>query len=388
MANDALLTHTKAWMLQHGWSEVSEGAAGWMWKNSAAKEDARKIAIVRDLANDSVAFNGVVQRLAAAHGTSKVEVERALRMWGTDVTMLRAANDIVITDTIPLAAGAVMVESARLMYRCSATAAIRLRPEIGGGYSKIGDELSNAVRMGHTERGSYLIPVYVKLSEPKDVVDSEQPFEGWERESNKAIETVESAERRMTRTFAQAMQAIHDHVLTPERLPKADEVMGLVSAGVTREFVSAIARVLAETAVAEFETRFEWAPSQPGPASMAKSVSIPAAAEEKLTETVRILKQSKRREFNVMTGPIVTVSKFPGDPNVYATIKTVRGGHPCNVSAFLPGIPLKTVTAWMTSGETVQLQGVVERQGGGLVVRKPQGFGPIALSADSADITG
>lgn len=381
MTGDALLTHTKSWMLQHGWNEVSEGAAGWMWKHTAAGEDARKIALARDLANDSVAFNGVVQRLAAEHGRPPTEVERALRMWGTDVTMLRAANDIVITDTIPLAAGAVMVESARLMYRSAATAAIRLRPEIGGGYSKVGDELSNAVRMGHTERGSYVIPVYVPLSDPKDVVDNDQPFEGWERESITEVGTVESAERRMTRTFAQAMQAIHDHVLTPEHLPKTDEVMGLVSAGVTREFVSAITRVLAEAAVAEFETRFEWAPSQPAPASMTKSVSIPAAAEEKLTETVRILKQSKRREFNVMTGPIVTVSKFPDDPNVYATIKTVRGGHPCNVSAFLSGIPLKTVTEWMTSGETVQLQGVVERQVGGLVVRKPQGFGPIALSA-------
>jgi len=294
MTGDALLTHTKSWMLQHGWSEISEGAAGWMWKHTAAGEGARKIAIARDLANDSAAFNGVVQRVAAEHGRPPTEVERALRMWGTDVTMLRAANDIVITDTIPLAAGAVMVESARLMYR---SAAIRLRPEIGGGYSKVGDELSNAVRMSHTERGSYVIPVYVPLSDPKDVVDNDQPFEGWERESITEIGTVESAERRMTCTRAQAMQAIHDHVLTSEHLPKTDDVMGLVSAGVTREFVSAITRVLAEAAVAEVETRFEWAPSQPAPASMTKSVSVPAAAEEKLTQTVRILKQSKRREF-------------------------------------------------------------------------------------------
>ncbi|GAD87060.1 MULTISPECIES: hypothetical protein [Nocardia] len=381
MSGDELVIHTKAWMLQHGWTEVSEGPAGWMWKHTAAGGDARKIAIVRNLANDSGAFNGVVQRLAAAHGAPTAEVERTLKMWGTDVTMLRAANDIVIAETIPLTAAAVMVESARLMYRCSATAAIRLRPEISGGYSKIGDDLSNTVRMGHTERGSYVIPVYVKLSDPKEVVDNEQPFEGLERESVATVEMVESAERRMTRTFAQAMQAIHDHVLTPEHLPRAEQVMGLVSAGVTREFVSAITRVLAEGAVAEFETRFEWAPSQPTPTRIAQSVSIPAAAEEKLTETIRILKRSKRREFNVMTGPIVTVSKFPDDPNVYATIKTVRGGHPCNVTAILPSLPLKTVTEWMTSGETVQLQGVVDRQGGGLVVRSPQGFGPIALPA-------
>lgn len=380
MSNDELLTHTKAWMLQHGWNEVSEGAAGWMWKHTAAGEDARKIAIVRDLANDSRAFHGVVQRLAAAHGTPTAEVERTLRMWRTDVTLLRAANDIEIAETIPLTAGAIMVESARLMYRCSATAAIRLRPEISGGYSKIGDDISNTVRMGHTERGSYVIPVYVKLSDPEEVVDDEQPpFEGLER---KSVSAVESAERRMTRTFAQAMQAIHDHVVTPEHLPRTDEVMGLVSAGVTREFVSAISRVLAEDAVAEFETRFEWASSQPTPARIVKSVSVPAAAQEKLIETVRILKRSKQREFNVMTGPIVTVSKFPDDPTVYATIKTVRGGHPCNVTAFLPGIPLKTVTGWMTSGETVQLQGVVDRQGGGLVVRSPHGFGPIALPAE------
>lgn len=95
--------------------------------------------------------------------------------------------------------------------------------------------------------------------------------------------------------------------------------------------MSAISRVLAEDAVAEFETRFEWASSQPVPTRIVKSVSVPAAAQEKLTEMVKILKRSKQREFNVMTGPIVTVSKFPADPTVYATIKTVRGGHPCNV---------------------------------------------------------
>ncbi|MBF6278558.1 MULTISPECIES: hypothetical protein [Nocardia] len=379
MSNDDLLTHTKAWMLQHGWNEVSEGAAGWMWRRTAPGEDPRKIALVRDLASDSVAFSGVVQRLAAAHGTPADEVERKLRWWDTDVTMLRAAKDIVIADTIPLTAGAVMVESARLMYRSSATAAVRLRSEISGGYSKFGDDISDTVRMGHTERGSYVIPVYVKLSDPEPVDDDEQPpLEGLERRS---VETVESVERRMTRTFAQAMQAVHDHVVTPEHLPKADEVVGLVSAGVTREFVSATGRVLAEDAVAEFETRFEWASSQPTPARIAKSVSVPAAAKEKLTETVRLLKRSKRREFNVMTGPIVTVSKFPGDPIVYATIKTVRGGHPCNVTAF-SRTPLKTVTEWMNTGETVQLQGVVDRGSSGLVVRNPEGFGPIALPTE------
>lgn len=380
MSNDELLSHTKAWMLQHGWNEVSEGPAGWMWKHTAAGEDTRKIAIVRNLSNDRRAFDGVVQRLAAAHEKPPAEVERTLRMWETDVHMLRAANDIVIAETIPLSAGAVMIESARLMYRSSATAAIRLRPEISGGYSKIGDEISEAVRMGHTERGSYVIPIYVRLSDPDEVPDDEQPpFDGLER---KSVESVESAERRMTRTFAEAMQAIHDHVLTPERLPRADDVMGLVSAGVTREFVSAITRVLAEDSVAEFETRFEWAASQPAPARIVKSVSVPVGAKEKLTETVKILKRSKKREFNVMTGPIVTVSKFPDDRTVFATIKTVRGGHPCSVTAFLPDFPLKAVTEWMTSGETVQLQGVVERQGGGLVVRQPQGFGPIALPAE------
>lgn len=51
----------------------------------------------------------------------------------------------------------------------------------------------------------------------KDVVDNDQPFEGSERES---ITVVESAERRMRRTFAQTMQVIHDRVLLLNIYPR------------------------------------------------------------------------------------------------------------------------------------------------------------------------
>lgn len=377
MMKDSLLSHTTSWMLKHGWYEASEGQAGWMWKHRSMDDGQRRIGIARELDADETAFQSVIKRLAAAHQLPVAELDRSLRMWGTDVTTLRAANDIVITDTIPLNSGAVMLESARLMFRSAASAAVRLRPEISGAYSRLGDEVAESVRMGHTQRGSYLIPVYVPVGEP-DSVDSEEPvFDGMERES---ISIVESAERRMTRTFAQAMQAIHEHVITPEGTPNTDRVMALVSAGVTREFISALSRVLSDRAVAEFETQFEWAQSQKKPTNINDFIKIPSAAEEKLAETARRLKQSAKREFHVLTGPIVTVSKFPDDPYVYATIKTLRGGRSCSVEAILRDTPLDVVTSWMNSTETVQLQGEVTRKGPLLQVMNPQSFGPMQLS--------
>ncbi|WP_145961953.1 hypothetical protein [Rhodococcus ruber] len=373
----SLVDHAKAWMRLHGWRQVSEGSAGWMWQlDDSSEGDSRRLALVRTLEDDETAYSGVVRRLAEAHQQAESAIDRALRLWDTDVTVLRAANDFVIVDTIPLNAGAAMLESARLMFRSAATAAVKLRSEIAGSYSRIGDAVAESVRMGHTERGSYMIPVYVRLSEPEQPSDFEGPFEGMELQT---LGRPESAERRMTRTFAEAMLALHTHVLTPEPLPRGDQVMELVSAGVTREFVSAVTRVLDDDAVSEFETRFEWAPACSPPASAPTAVSVPADAKSKLVETSRRLKSASKREFNIMTGPIVTVTKFPDNPVVYATIHTTRHGRLCAVEARLTNTPLDLVTKWMTDSETVQLQGVVTRAGSHLRVDNPVGFGPLRL---------
>lgn len=367
-----LVERTTAWMEDKGWRQESEGPGGWMWRLTN-KSGTHRIGVVRNLDDDLELFGGVVARLAKAQGAEVKNVERQIVYWDTDIALLRATSGH--DDTIPLTAGAVLLESGRLMFRSAASAAMRIRPEIGGNYSRRGDEIAKTVRMGHSERGSYVVPIYVPVGSPAED-DQVSIFEG-EGEEVEAATRVPTDERRMTRTFAEAMQALDTLVLQPEALPKRSEISDLVTQGVTREFVSALADIVAETAIAQFESRFEWAPSQGSPVGVQRQVTVPASEHDKLEQTARQLKRIRKDPFNVLTGPIVMIGKDPDIPIIHVAIKTVRQGRSCRVETWLHDYQLEDVTDWMNKGITVQLEGVVAREGHALRVRKPNKFGPI-----------
>ncbi|MFI6367671.1 hypothetical protein ACIBG0_33535 [Nocardia sp. NPDC050630] len=86
----------------------------------------------------------------------------------------------------------------------------------------------------------------------------------------------EPFERRVVRTFAQSMQAVHD--LEPDRTPTTDHIHELVYRGVSREFCTGLVNVLGQSAIGEFETIVNWAPTVAAPDAMPRSVSISAEA--------------------------------------------------------------------------------------------------------------
>lgn len=362
------LADTNAWLAAHGWHQATEGSGGWMWVNQPLD---RKIGIVRNFDDDVHAQGGLVRRLADAHDRDAWEIQRELQFWGVDVTYVRAANDIVIADTIPLTAGATMTESTRLMFRSAASAAVRLRPVIKGGYSRIGDEVADTVRMGHTIKGSYIIPVEVRVGDPEPSEEelSEEDGQGPITGFDTAAPEVESMERRMTRTFAQAMAAVHQEIVERETLPRGDALMRLVSQGVTAEFVDAVARVLDHTAVAKLDTTFAWAQSQTAPKDVQAKVEIPSEAHDKLRRTGTELRSGKLPRREVFTGPVVRVSHEPEDRTTGFAIRTVRGGRVCRIEA-LTTLPTAEVTKWMNDGTTVQLEGAVRRSSSGLFIPK------------------
>ena len=143
-----------------------------------------------------------------------------------------------------------------------------------------------------------------------------------------------------------------------------------------REFVSALAEIISAPAIAEFDTRFEWAPSQREPTGIQNRVKVPASEYAKLEHTARELKKIGKRQYNVLTGPIVMVGKDPDVPLIHVAIKTVRQGRPCRVETWLRNVPLEDVLGWMNRGLTVQLEGVVVKEGHALRVREPTKFGP------------
>jgi hypothetical protein len=220
----------RLYLTSRGWHADPPGSAGALWRRG---ED-QVIAVPARIPVDSAAWRSVIDRIGVADARSPEDVASSIQLQMTDVTRLRAANDIVISGSIPLPAGVNLVSSAYAMLRAAATASVRPRAHIAGNFSKLADEVVAQARLGHTQSGSYIIPLLMPLTSPPDDRTDAPPVPGMEIERS----PIEPSERRVTRTLAQALDAVDRLIVQPARKPRPSDLTSAVVAGVTRELVT------------------------------------------------------------------------------------------------------------------------------------------------------
>ncbi|MFI1033778.1 hypothetical protein [Streptomyces sp. NPDC020951] len=291
-----------------------------------------------------------------------------------DVTYLRAANDYAITDTIPFEAASTVIASARKLLRAVGTTAWNERGEIGGNYARQGDAVLQRARMDHTQEGSFIIPILVPLSYTEDV-----PGEALHEADLELFQAApEPFERRVTRTLAQSLMAVKEIIVEPESSPSVGDLHAVVARGVSREFCAALAKILTEPSVSEFETIFEWASSVPAPETMPNSVSIESDASEKIEEAAEKLKRHRIDSTSTFSGNIVELRYVGDDPFGFATISTVRKGRRSEIRVRLPYETYQEAVIWHRARRVVIVDGEVKHGvGRRLVVDSPVACRPI-----------
>lgn len=358
-----------------GWSRLSDGPAGTLVTNGS-----QRIGIPRN--DDESLIRGVVERVAAAESVPVADVTQKIRYLHFDVAYLRAANDFRITDTIPLEAAAAIISSARTMVRATATTARGLRGQIGK-YSTAGDAVLRDTLMGHTEKGSFVIPVLV----PIPLADSQSEHHDGQTEQP-TLEDLdvhrappEPFERRVTRTFAQSMGAIQTLVVEPANDPTSDQIHELVYRGVSREFCVALAQILEQSAVAEFGASIAWTPTVPAPSTLPNNIKIDADAADLVTRVAVKLRQSKIEPTTVFSGTIVELRHESGDRFGEIAVATVRGGHQSEVRVRLPFERYAHAWEWHRAGQSIIVEGRVRRSPGKpLIVDRPDRCEPVEMS--------
>lgn len=117
-----------------GWRSLSAGPAGRAWSR-----DAVRIGVPYE--NDDFLIEGAINRIARFEERTPKAVRDSIRYLLFDVTHLRASNDHLIADTIPLEAAAKILSSSKRMLQATATTARSERAHIDGNYSTIGNEV-------------------------------------------------------------------------------------------------------------------------------------------------------------------------------------------------------------------------------------------------------
>lgn len=353
----SLADNVRTYLAVKQWSEKPPGNSGSLWVKGRSDGSSVTVAVPFRLNEDTAEWRGIVERVADYEKRPRRDIGFRLANPLVDVTRLRAANDYVINSSIPLSAGAGLVGAAYRMLRASATTARRPQAHIGGNFSRLGDQIAAQARLGHTEEGSYIVPILMQLSDVSSGLRDSllEPEPGVERVSP------EPPERRVTRTFAQAVTVIEKRIVEPAREPRATDMHDVIAAGASRELVLAVSAVLLDPAVAEFKFIFDWSPSATPPAAVPPTVTVPADANELLIKASRLLTASKRDPQRTIIGPIVEVRHIPGDLYGEVALQTVRNGRQVEVRVRLNEHQLDPTHDWMRTARTVVVEGVVQR---------------------------
>ena len=355
-----------------GWIRPDEvGAVGGLWRHPSSDY---LLPVPNDLDAEGIDWQVITERLAMVEGAAVSDVVTRLERQTVDIANLRAANDFAIRDSIPYAAGVTLVQSGWTMLRASATTSLGAKARIRT-YSKTGDELITTARMAHTRRGSFIIPILLPIPDPKpdEKKAKEPPLPGMDGTTYEA----EPMERRVMRTFAEALAAIDVLTVQPEKEPRPSTDHELVRAGVSHQFINALHRVLTETAVNEFSANFEWAPVGTPPQGL-REIAIPAAARDRIEEVARRLKTSPApRVAEEFSGPIRGVARDPDADTGLVTVQTTRNGHLANVSVRVSAGVLDKAWQWARDRKTVVVNSTVRRTSDGLMADKSDAVEPM-----------
>lgn len=237
-----------------------------------------------------------------------------------DVADLRVEHPDATSDTIPLEAGYAVFTSAKQLVVAAAGATLRRQAHFGRSMPTKARRHTNSVRLGHTKRGSYVVPIISHARIPDVPTFDDHPH----------LElAVEEAlfDRRVMTTMSQALGVLEEMTVRRDRAPSRSEIHGAIGDGVSRELCQAVDQIIGTDTVAELSFDFRWAPAVNGPARAHNHVVFPDEARPLVEAVSKQLRTARDEHQSVLFGVITDLSSGTDELGVRVAIETVVDGR-------------------------------------------------------------
>jgi hypothetical protein len=259
-----------------------------------------------------------VEDLAHERGAPEEDVARELLYIEDDVVDFRIT---AVDDSIPLSDATKILEGARELAVASACSAIKRRSYHGRRRPKKAMKFADAVRMGHTRRGSFIIPMISPVhSDLTTILDQQQ------QTMNLASES-EFFPRRVTGMMADVLKLLHDLAVVPDRMPAKDELSRAVVDGVSADVCSATAEMLSSSGQAGMDVSFHWAVTSAPPRAGAEELSFPVEAAGAIESLRKTLQSDVQVDDTVLYGFVSSLDRDQGDPIGTVKVRTLISGR-------------------------------------------------------------
>lgn len=356
-----------SFLTRNGWVANPGGRIGELWRQDSAPT-AAAIAVPYELDLGTAEYRAVVARLANFADASPQDMADEIEREFQDIHHYRIGDRFVAEESVLLDGAAAILANARRMVRAAATTARKPRASIGSNYSPPGDAFAAQMRLSHTRRGSFVLPVVMPV-EPPELTDGDILGDRTQ---------IEPGERRVTRTLAAAVAAINSIIIVPDREPTTDDVVHLIQSGVSSEIVAAVRAIAAQPGVQALDLRFQWAPGLQAPGGIPERVVIPDEAAPILAKVESKLKTSRPESTEALSGQIIEIRHIPDAPLGEIAIRTIRNNRSVEVRITTTFDVIRSAYDWAKQSRAIIARGkVVSSPGRPLSIPRPEQVQPI-----------
>jgi hypothetical protein len=354
----------EVYLMARGWQSRKRTA---MYSTWAAPLDSPAAAqLFVPLSSKPRDFEDRLQELVTTLATIQHEDRDALvtnlRYATADLVRIRLVSPRVGPGELPIGDGAELFEGAREMMLAAACATINTRPSFGPTKPRQALDYLDQVRLGQTERGSYVVTVISDVAPPTqqhlvpdDAAVIDVPFE-----------------RHVTTKLVRALSAASDAataVLADESGYGAFDQA--VEAGVSANLCAAIATMGAGRAAANLQVNLEWASSRPPVPGAPSRIAFEPAALPVLKDAVTHLRQLGPFDNELVEGFVSRLTRGNEDEIGTIVIDGEARGERRNVHVELPDEQYALAVDAHRNRRPVHIRGTLFKRGRSWVLSDP-----------------
>jgi hypothetical protein len=308
-----------------GWQSAEDiGDRASLWVLPDVK-DAEVLVPMRQAFSDfGLRVSEILQTLGRVERRSQLQIFSDVASVWSDLVRVRAADRDIEHGTLPLNSGVSFIEGARDIVLAAACSTVVRRGNFARRKPTQANEYMERVRLGQTERGSFVLTLHCPVTPMLRPVEAEGFF------------PEEPFERKVTRSLMGGLAAVRNAAQHAAATGDFAPFKSSVAAGVSANLCAAIVRlggVVPETGV---EISMAWSRSRGPAADLPQRITIEPDSFPVIQEAARIFRETEPQDDFQLVGFIGQLRRPESDPIGRVTVTSLIEDQARRVTVDLP----------------------------------------------------
>jgi hypothetical protein len=304
----------------------------------------------------------VLRVLQIAERRSELAILSDLVTTSADVIRIQLETFEAASGSIPLEEGVSLVERARDLLLAAASAAIDPRPSYGPKRPAQATDYVRGVRLGQTERGSYVVTLISKVT--PDLAAHGQAHVVAEPFERRAVET-------LAKSVASTAVAAGQAIVSGDFNAFSERVIDGVSANLCDALVGMAGGPEARR---DLSFHFSWARNRRGPVEQHQTIRLDSTAFPVIAEAARVFREITPEDEYTLFGPVVRLERQEWETSGRVTVLSF-GEHarPRKVTLTLEADDYRAAVEAHDQKLPLVVVGTLYKEGRAFLLKNPHG---------------